>query len=316
MGGINAFNQKKSLRDPYRYHRYGYDHTSGTKRSEYWDNLIAGKSGIRLAQHTQLDHFRVKIGGEVEYPKTITDYFPKKMISRLDRFVIFGHIAATQALKSAGFTQEDVDKEPTRFGAIIGTGDAGNGTHFETFKKIQEHGMESTSPFYVVGVIPNTPSGYFAKENNLQGPNFSVNSACATSNHAIGTAATFIKMGLADVMFAGGTEAVVNLPGFSGFNAIFALSRRNDSPTTASRPFDRDRDGFVLGEGSGVLCLEEFEHAKKRGAQRIYAETERFGFSCDAYDLDRTPSECRVRGLGDGERVGGLCYRSFRDRPY
>lgn len=262
---------------------------------EYWENLIAGKSGIRLAQHTQLEHFPVKIGGEVEYPENITDYFPKKMISRLDRFVIFGHIAATQALKSAGFTQEEIDKEPTRFGAIIGTGDAGNGTHFETFKKIQEHGMESTSPFYVVGVIPNTPSGYFAKENNLQGVNFSVNSACATSNHAIGTAATFIKMGLADVMFAGGTEAVVNLPGFSGFNAIFALSRRNETPETASRPFDRDRDGFVLGEGSGVLCLEELEHAKKRGA-KIYAELKGFGFSCDAYDLVAPHPEGRGAG--------------------
>jgi 3-oxoacyl-[acyl-carrier-protein] synthase II len=136
----------------------------------------------------------------------------------------------------------------------------------------------------VVGCIPNTASAYFANEFNLQGPNFSINSACATSNHSIGMASLLIRMGFADVMFAGGAEAVVNVPGFAGFGVIRALSERNDSPQTASRPFDRDRDGFVLAEGAGVLCLEELDHAKKRGA-RIYAELTGFGMSCDAHDL-------------------------------
>ncbi|MCK4906949.1 MAG: beta-ketoacyl-ACP synthase II [Spirochaetes bacterium] len=251
--------------------------------SEFWENLIAGKSGVRLAQRTDLSDFPVKIGGEVDFPD-LSKYIHKKMIRRLGRFIILGHVAASQAYWDAGFDKDEVAKNPHRYGAIIGTGDAGNELHYKTFERMEESGMDSVSPFYVVGVIPNTPPAYFAKEFGLFGPNFSVNSACATSNHAFGTAAAMIKSGFADVMFAGGTEAVVAKPGFAGFGVIYALSRRNDTPATASRPFDKDRDGFVLGEGSGVLCLEELEHAKKRGA-KIYAELTGYGMSCDAYDL-------------------------------
>lgn len=251
--------------------------------NEFWDNLIEGKSGIRLVKHTDLSDFSVQIGGEVDYPD-LSEYFPQKMLRRLDRFIIFGHVAATRAFKDAGFEPIDIEKAPHLYGAIIGTGDAGSGLHYRMFQQIQEVGMDHASPFYVIGVIPNMPPAYFSKENNFQGPNFSVNSACATSNHAIGTAASMIKMGLAEVMLAGGTEAVLNVAGFSGFGVIRALSTRNDSPETASRPFDKDRDGFVLGEGSGIICLEELEHAKNRGA-RIYAELKGFGFSCDAHDL-------------------------------
>ncbi len=251
--------------------------------TEFWDNLIEGKSGIRLVQHTDLSDFSVQIGGEVDYPD-LSEYFPKKMLRRLDRFIIFGHVAATRAFKDAGLEPVDIAKAPHLYGAIIGTGDAGSGLHYRMFQQIQEVGMDHASPFYVIGVIPNMPPAYFSKENNFQGPNFSVNSACATSNHAIGTAASMIKMGLAEVMLAGGTEAVLNVAGFSGFGVIHALSTRNDSPETASRPFDKDRDGFVLGEGAGIICLEELEHAKNRGA-RIYAELKGFGFSCDAQDL-------------------------------
>jgi len=255
----------------------------GYNVEEFWENLVAGKSGIRRIQNVDLSDFSVKIGGEVDYPD-LSEYFPKRMLSRLGRFIIFGHVAATQAVKDAGFSLEDLQKEPGRHGAIIGTGDAGNGLHYEMFRQIQDYGMDSVSPFYAVGAIPNTPPAYFAKEHNFQGPNFSVNSACATSNHAIGAAALVIKAGLADVMITGGTESVLNAAGFSGFGVINALSRRNDSPQTASRPFDKDRDGFVMGEGSGILCLEELEHARKRKA-RIHAELKGFGFSCDAYDL-------------------------------
>lgn len=251
--------------------------------NEFWDNLIEGKSGIRLVKHTDLSDFSVQIGGEVDYPD-LSEYFPQKMLRRLDRFIIFGHVAATRAFKDAGLEPIDIEKAPHLYGAIIGTGDAGSGLHYRMFQQIQEVGMDHASPFYVIGVIPNMPPAYFSKENNFQGPNFSVNSACATSNHAIGTAASMIKMGLAEVMLAGGTEAVLNVAGFSGFGVIRALSTRNDSPETASRPFDKDRDGFVLGEGSGIICLEELEHAKNRGA-RIYAELKGFGFSCDAHDL-------------------------------
>lgn len=252
--------------------------------NEFWTNALAGKSGVRLVQHTDLSDFPVRIGGEVDYREDFTEYLPNKMIKRLGRFIIFGHIAAVQAFRDSGLQPEDINREPYRYGAIIGTGDAGNGLHFEMFQRMQEAGMESVSPFYAVGVIPNIPPAYFSKEYNFQGPNFSVNSACATSGHAIGTAALMIKTGLADVILSGGTEAVLNEAGYSGFSIINALSRRNDSPETASRPFDIGRDGFVMGEGAGVICLEELEHARRRGA-RIYAELSGYGMSCDAYNL-------------------------------
>lgn len=253
----------------------------GNNVHEFWDNLIAGKSGVRLAQHTELSDYHIKIGGEVDLPD-LKDYFPKRYLTKkLDRFIVLAHIAAVQAFHDSGL---DPEKAPHRYGALIGTGDAGVSCQFKNISNVISDGMEAVSPFYVVGVIPNTPSGYFAKEYNFQGPNFSVNSACASSNHAIGLSAMMIKMGMADAIITGGSEAVVNVMGFAGFGVIGALSERNDSPETASRPYDKDRDGFVLGEGAGILCVEELEHAKKRGAH-IYAELKGFGFSCDAHDL-------------------------------
>ncbi len=254
----------------------------GNTVAEFWDNLIAGKSGIRRIKNFDIGDFDVQIAGEVDLPDDLTTYFKKKkMIKRLDRFIIFGHIAGVQALRDSGI---EPDREPERIGALIGTGDGGLQTNYDNIVRITERGMNAISPFYVVSAIPNMASGYFAKEMNLQGPNFSLNSACATGNHAIGVAAMMIKMGLADVMFAGGAEAVVAIPSIAAFAIIDALSERNDSPETASRPFDKDRDGFILAEGAGVLCLEELEHAKKRGA-KIYAELKGFGFSCDAHDV-------------------------------
>ncbi len=254
----------------------------GNTVEEYWSNLIAGKSGVRLAQHTELENYSVKIGAEIDLPDDMEEYFPKKkMLKRLDRFIIFGHVAGTQALKDSGI---EIEKAPHRYGVLIGTGDAGVGIQYNNVCNVVRKGMESISPFYVVGCIPSTASAYTAKAYNLQGPNFSVNSACATSNHAIGMAAMMIKMGMADAMLTGGAEAVVNTMGFGGFGVIQALSERNDSPETASRPFDRHRDGFVLGEGAGVICLEALEHAKQRGA-RIYGELKGYGFSCDAHDM-------------------------------
>jgi 3-oxoacyl-[acyl-carrier-protein] synthase II len=253
----------------------------GNTVDEFWENLVAGKSGVRLAQHTDLSDYSVKIGAEVDLPD-VTEYFPKKkMLRRLDRYTVLGHIAAVQALKNSGL---DVEKAPQRYGVLIGTGDAGVETQYKNIKYAVERGLESVSPFYVIGCIPSTASAYTAKEFNLQGPNFSMNSACATSNHSIGVAAMMIKMGMADAMITGGAEAVVNTMGFGGFGNIHALSERNDSPETASRPYDKGRDGFVLGEGAGVLCLESLEHAKQRGA-RIYGELKGWGFSCDAYDM-------------------------------
>jgi 3-oxoacyl-[acyl-carrier-protein] synthase II len=202
------------------------------------------------------------------------------MARRLDRFVVLSQIAGDQAIRDSGL---DVEKSPDRYGVIIGTGEGGAGTRYFNTKKIVEEGMQATSPFFVL-CIPSTASGFFAMEWNLQGPCFSVNSACATGNHAFGVAASLIRMGMADAIFTGGSEAVINPTGLAAFGNIMALSERNDSPETASRPFDKGRDGFVLSEGAGVLCLEELEHAKRRGAT-IYAELSGYGFTSDAHDL-------------------------------
>ena len=255
----------------------------GNSVEEFWHNLVIGKSGIREVQNLELGDFPVRIGGEIDLPD-VSEYIPKKMVRRLGRFITLGQIAAVQAFRDSGLDEKEVAREAHRIGAIIGVADGGNDLDFKTSIGIHTHSMEFISPFYIVGAIPNTPAAYFAKTYGLLGPNYSVNSACASSNHAIGTAAMTIKMGFADIIFSGGTEGLLTIPAFAGFNVISATSRRNDDPAHASRPFDKDRDGFVLGEGAGILCLEELEHARKRGAN-IYAEVTGMGFSCDAYDL-------------------------------
>jgi 3-oxoacyl-[acyl-carrier-protein] synthase II len=260
----------------------------GGNVKEFWENLIKGKSGVRRLQAFPIDGYSVQIAGEIDLPD-LTGYFKdKKMSKRLDRYVILAQIAATQAIRDSGL---DVEKAPQRYGVIIGTGEGGVGTRYNNTKKMLADGMQSTSPFFVM-CIPSTASGYFAMEWNLQGPCFSVNSACATGNHAMGVAASLIKMGMADAIFTGGAEAPIFPSGMAAFGNIMALSERNSSPETASRPFDRERDGFVLSEGAGVLCLEELEHAKRRGA-RIYAELAGYGFSSDAYDLVAPHPESR-----------------------
>ncbi|MBT3271847.1 MAG: beta-ketoacyl-[acyl-carrier-protein] synthase family protein, partial [Spirochaetales bacterium] len=261
----------------------------GNTVKDYWDNLKAGKNGIRTIKNVEIDDYGIRIAGEVD-PPDVSEYFKeKKMSRRLDRYVVYGYIAGTQALRDSGL---DVSKAPERYGSLIGTGDGGVDSNLENVSRIVKTGMHSTSPFYIINSIPSTGSGFFAQSWDLRGPSFSVNSACATSNHSIGVASMMIKMGMADAIFAGGAEAPVNKSGLCAFGNIFALSDRNDSPETASRPFDVDRNGFVLGEGAGVLCLEELEHAKKRGAH-IYCEVTGFGFSCDAHDLVAPHPEAR-----------------------
>jgi 3-oxoacyl-[acyl-carrier-protein] synthase II len=252
----------------------------GATVKEFWENLIKGKSGVRRLQAFPIDGYSVQIAGEIDLPD-LSEYFKdKKMARRLDRYVVLAQIAATQAMRDSGL---EVEKAPQRYGVIIGTGDGGVGTRFNNTRKLLADGMQSSSPFFVM-CIPSTASGYFAMEWNLQGPCFSVNSACATGNHALGVAASLIKMGMADAILTGGAEAPIFPSGMAAFGNIMALSERNNSPETASRPFDKDRDGFVLSEGAGVLCLEELEHARRRGAH-IYAELSGYGFSSDAYDL-------------------------------
>ena len=260
----------------------------GGNVKEFWENLIKGKSGVRQLQAFPINGYSVRIAGEVDLPD-LTPYFKnKKMARRLDRYVTLAQIAATQAILDSGL---DVEKAPQRYGVIIGTGEGGVGTRYNNTKKMLAEGMQAASPFFIM-CIPSTASGYFAMEWNLQGPCFSVNSACATGNHAMGVAASLIKMGMADAIFTGGAEAPIYPSGMGAFGNIMALSERNDSPETASRPFDKDRDGFVLSEGAGVLCLEELEHAKRRGA-KIYAELSGYGFSSDAHDLVAPHPESR-----------------------
>jgi 3-oxoacyl-[acyl-carrier-protein] synthase II len=251
----------------------------GNTVEEFWANLIKGKSGIRKITSFPTN-YSVQIAGEVDLPD-ITPYFKeRKMARRLDRYVVLSQIAGTQAVRDSGL---DIEKAPHRYGSVIGTGDGGIGVHYSSIKRIVLDGIPAASPFFIMS-IPNTAAGYLAMEWNLQGPSFSVNSACASGNHALGVAATMIRMGMADAIFTGGSEAAIFPSGLAAFGNIMALSERNDSPETASRPFDKDRDGFVLSEGAGILCLEELEHAKKRGA-KIYAELTGIGFTSDAYDL-------------------------------
>ncbi len=253
----------------------------GNTVSAFWDKLKSGTSGVRKIQNVDIGNYGIQIAGEVDPPDP-TEYFKeKKMARRLDRYIVYGYVAGTQALRDSGL---DIEKSPDRYGTLIGTGDGGVESNLANVERIVKTGMQSASPFYIINSIPSTGSGFFSQAWNLQGPSFSVSSACATSNHALGVASMMIKMGLADAVFAGGAEAPVNRSGLCAFGNIFALSERNDSPETASRPFDSGRDGFVLGEGAGVLCVEELEHAKKRGA-KIYCELSGFGFSSDAHDL-------------------------------
>lgn len=261
----------------------------GNNVAEFWGNLIKGKNGVRIAENTDLSDYSVQIAAEIDIPD-VSEYFKaKKMRRRLDRYIVLGHVAGSQAIIDSGI---DIDAAPERCGAIIGSGSGGVNAHVENITRVHETGMSGASPFYIVGAIPNTATAFLSQEWNLQAPTFSVNSACASSNHALYLSWLIIKTGMADAMIAGGSEAALCRPGVAAFGNIMALSTRNDSPETASRPFDKDRDGFVMGEGAGCVCLEELEHAKRRGAD-IYCEVTGFGISSDAYDLVAPHPEAR-----------------------
>ena len=269
----------------------------GLTVGEFWENLCKGKNGVRKAENMELSDYHVQIAAEVDLPD-VRDYFKRRrMVRRLDRHILFGHVAGVQAVQDSGLTDYP---HPERVGVLIGTGDAGLSTNYQQINRMTEHGLSAVSPFYVSSSIPNTTSAMLSMEFGFTGPSFSVSSACASSNHAFGLAFNLIDSNMVDIMIAGGTEAVAVEPSVAAFGQIGALSTRNDDPATASRPFDLDRDGFVLGEGAGVLCLEELEHAKNRGAH-IYAEILGFGFTADAYDLVAPHPE----GLGAARAIQG-----------
>ena len=250
----------------------------GVGVEESWQAVVAGKSGIGPITHYDASTFPTRIAGEVRGfdPEKFMD---RKEVRRNDRFIQFALAAADMAVKDSGL---DVEKEdPTRIGAIVGSGMGGLATIEDTHKTLMERGVRKVSPFFIPAIIINLAPGQIALRYGFKGPNFSPVSACATGNHSIGDAMMYVERGMADVMIAGGTEATITPLGLAGFCAARAMSERNDAPEKASRPFDKGRDGFVAAEGCGILLLEEYEHARRRGA-RIYAELCGYGASCDA----------------------------------
>jgi len=254
----------------------------GQKFPVFWDNILAGKCGIHKITSFDVSDYDCQIAAEITDFDTTPAFSSPKEVRRTDRFAQFAMVAAHQALHDSAL---DLDKEDRdEIGAIIGSGIGGLHTLEEQHKVLLSKGPGRLSPFMIPMLISNMGSGLFSMSLNLRGPNFATCSACATATHAIGEAWRTLKMGDAKVMFAGGSEAVIVPMGVGGFCAMRALSVRNDDPQHASRPFDRDRDGFVMGEGAGVLMLEELDHARARGA-RIYAEIAGYGNTADAHHL-------------------------------
>jgi 3-oxoacyl-[acyl-carrier-protein] synthase II len=273
----------------------------GNTVGDAWENLLAGRSGI--ATITKFDHsgLSVHFGGEVK-GFNIEDYISAKEARHMDTFIHYGVAAGTQAFKDSGLEVTEANSE--RIGVLVGSGIGGLPLIEETHTEYTARGARRISPFFVPGSIINMISGHLSINLNLKGPNLAAVTACTTGLHSIGLAARLIQYGDADVMIAGGAESTISPLGVGGFAAARALSTRNDDPATASRPWDKDRDGFVLGEGSGVMILEEYEHAKARGA-KIYAELAGFGMSGDAYHMTAPnmdgPRRCMINALKDAE---------------
>ena len=257
----------------------------GNTVEQSWANLLAGISGIDLITQFDAGNFACKFAGEVK-GFNIADYIPEKEARHMDRFIHLGLAAACQAVADSGLPTGGAldDETAVRIGCNIGSGIGGLPMIEQTHAELVNRGPRRVSPFFVPASIINMISGHVAIKFGFKGPNIAVVTACTTGLHAIGVSARMIEYGDCDVMIAGGAEATVSPLGIGGFAAARALSTRNDDPKTASRPWDRDRDGFVLGEGAGVVVLEEYEHAKARGA-KIYAELSGFGMSADAYHM-------------------------------
>jgi 3-oxoacyl-[acyl-carrier-protein] synthase II len=257
----------------------------GNTVADSWANLLAGTPGIDFITQFDASNFACKFAGEVK-GFNIVDYVPEKEARHMDRFIHLGLAAACQAVADSGLpTGEALDDElATRIGVNIGSGIGGLPMIEHTHGELTDRGPRRISPFFVPASIINMISGHVSIKYGFKGPNIAVVTACTTGLHAIGLSARMIESGDADVMIAGGAESTVSPLGIGGFAAARALSGRNDDPKTASRPWDKDRDGFVLGEGGGVMVLEEYEHAKARGA-KIYAEVAGFGMSGDAFHM-------------------------------
>jgi 3-oxoacyl-[acyl-carrier-protein] synthase II len=262
-----------------------------------WDNLVAGRSGVGPITRFDASGFATKIAAEVKN-FDLSAYIPAKDARRMDTFIHYGIAASAQAMRDAGLEVREDNAD--RIGCVISSGIGGLPMIEDNHRDFLARGARRISPFFVPGSIINMISGQLSIMYGLKGPNLSIVTACTTGLHSVGEAGWIIRRGDADVMIAGGAESTVCALGVGGFDSMRALSTRNDDPATASRPFDRDRDGFVLGEGAGVLVLEEYEHARARGA-RIYAELVGYGLTADAHhmtapDMDG-PRRCMIAAL-------------------
>jgi 3-oxoacyl-[acyl-carrier-protein] synthase II len=257
----------------------------GSSVEKTWAGILAGQSGIRPIDHFDASAFSTQFAGTIT-DFVVEDYLPAKEARRVDEFIQYGLAAGQQALLDSGLVITELNAD--RVGVAVGSGIGGLTTIEDGHRSLLEGGPRKISPFFVPGSIINMAAGLLSIRHGLKGPNFSVTTACTTATHCIGLAARLIASGDADAMLAGGTEKASTPLGLGGFGAARALSTRNSDPTLASRPFDKDRDGFVLGDGAGVLMLEEYEHALARGA-RIYAELIGFGMSGDAFHMTAPP---------------------------
>lgn len=253
----------------------------GTGLEKFWQGLIEGKSGIGPITRFDSSDFPTKIAGEVkDFDPSV--YMDRKEAKRMDRFTQYAVAGAKMALEDAGIDEEKLEKD--RVGVVLGSGIGGMETLEDTARILHEKGPGRVSPFFVPMMIGNMAAGQVAIALGVTGPNITVVTACASATNAIGDAFKLIQRGAADIVITGGTEASIIPLAFAGFNSMKALSTRNEEPEKASRPFDKERDGFVMGEGAGILILEKLEHAKKRGAQ-IYAEMLGYGATADAYHI-------------------------------
>jgi 3-oxoacyl-[acyl-carrier-protein] synthase II len=253
----------------------------GNTVADAWNSLLAGQSGIATITKFDATPFSTHFAGEVKN-FNIEDYIPGKEARHMDTFIHYGVAAGIQAMQDSGLVVTEENAE--RIGVIVGSGIGGLPLIEETHAELTNRGPRRISPFFVPASIINMISGHLSIKYGLKGPNLAIVTACTTGLHSIGAAGRMIEYGDADVMIAGGAESTISPLGLGGFASARALSSRNDDPATASRPWDKDRDGFVLGEGAGVMVLEEYEHAKARGA-KIYAELCGFGMSGDAYHI-------------------------------
>jgi 3-oxoacyl-[acyl-carrier-protein] synthase II len=274
----------------------------GTGISTTWQNIVAGKSGITRISHFDPSQLACQVAGEVQ-GFDVTQFLPAKDARRMDRFIHFGLVAGMEAFKDSGL--EVTEQNAERIGVNIGSGIGGLPMIEDTHNDYLAGGPRKISPFFIPGTIINMISGNLSIMYGLKGPNLAMVSACTTGTHCIGESARIIEYGDADVMVCGGAEATISPLAVGGFSSARALSTRNDDPATASRPWDKDRDGFVMGEGAGVLVLEEYEHAKARGA-KIYAELAGYGMSGDAYHMTSPSTDGPKRSMLNALRNAGL----------